>query len=115
MSTHHIYHWSPVDRRKAILQQGIVLLAPATIHSSDGLCYLCFGPTPSFAWSLSAGYADGSEAEEWDLWQVTVDDNDEVHVMPRKGPHPHEIRIYNSVPPDRVFWCGCRGYHPNEN
>lgn len=74
--------------------------------------YLCFGTTPKGAWRYSGGmgYEHFEQYEAgWDLWQVTLADRDEVHVLPSWGPAICEVRIHNAIPADRVWWVGRRG------
>lgn len=49
-----------------------------------------------------------SEIEEWDLWQVRLQDGDEVHYRSDFGPVLKEIRVYNAIPADRAWWVARR-------
>lgn len=108
-----LYHWSPSDRRVGILQEGLKVYSEACTHSDGRLLspYLCLSPHPSAAWALSVDVANGGKAdpiEEWDLWQVTVPDGAEVHVLPFWGRAVQEIKVYTSIPTDHIWFCGMR-------
>src|SRR4051794_28120131 len=104
-----VFHWSPAARRDAILREGLrVFSSPVTHSGVESYPYLCFSPTPSGAWSLSGDMEWTSDHEEWDLWQVRLSDDDEVHIRAEYGPHICEIRTRNSIPADRVWYVGTR-------
>jgi hypothetical protein len=44
-----------------------------------------------------------SEIEEWDLWQITLSENDQTHIRMECGTHIYEVRTFNSIPADRVW------------
>lgn len=74
--------------------------------------HLCFATTPRGAWRYSGGmgYEHFEEHEAgWDLWQVTLAEPDEVHVLPVWGPTICEVRVRNAIPADRVWWVARRG------
>lgn len=109
-----MYHWSPSVRRVDILKHGLQVYSEACTHS-DGVLrwpYICLSPHPSAAWALSVDMAnadrDKDAIEEWDLWQVSVPDGAEVHVRPFWGRRIEEIKVYNSIPADHIFFCGER-------
>jgi len=73
--------------------------------------HLCFATTPQGAWRYSGGmgFEHFEEYEAgWDLWQVTLADRDEVHVLPGWGPSICEVRVPNAIPADRLWWIGRR-------
>ena len=102
-----LYHWSPAARRKDIVAHGLRPGAPATI-ASGSLPYVCFGPSPARAWSLSAAMEWAQEIEDWDLWQARLADGDDVRIRPDFGPNVQEIKIYGPVPADRLWYAGTR-------
>lgn len=104
-----LYHWAPADRRAAILLEGLVPGRSPTVTINGRCRELCLSPTPAGAWTLSGALDWVAEIESWDLWQVELGDRDEVHVLPSWGPHVKEIRVRNTMPPDRVWWVGQRG------
>lgn len=111
------YHWSPHDRYYAIMQNGLIPYAPPAVHTifnettgNDviGWPYICFALEPSAAWRLSGDMDHASDIEDWDLWQVQFSDGDELHFRSEWGPQILELRVYNAVPPDRVWWVATR-------
>ncbi len=114
-----LYHWSPTEARDRITRRG---LRPSC-HTVDHRPYpnwhegvweigatfkaVCLGTSPSHAWSLS-GAVMADRAESWDLWQVTLDDGDEVHPMPFDGYRLSEFRVANPIPKSRCWLVGTR-------
>lgn len=104
-----IYHWSPSSRRDSILRDGLKIFSEPVTHSGEeSYPYLCFGTSPSAAWGLSGDMEWNSEHENWDLWQIRLSDDDEVHYRADFGPNIKEIRTRNSIPVDRVWFVGKR-------
>lgn len=104
-----LYTWSPSDRRRSILAEGLrPYSAPVTHGGEERAPYLCFATTPSAGWGLSGDMSWTSEIEEWDLWQVRLQDGDEVHYRADFGPVLKEIRVYNAIPADRLWLVGAR-------
>lgn len=103
-----MYHWSPSVRRVDILKTGLQVYSEACTHADGTLRwpYICLSPHPSAAWALSVDMQP--DIEEWDLWQVSVPDNAEVHVRPFWGRRIEEIKVYTSIPADHIFFCGER-------
>jgi hypothetical protein len=109
-----LYHWSPLKRHEAIRSQGLQPYSPPPVDEENwpgfarGFGCICLGLTPSSAWGLSGDMDHMSEIEEWDLWQVNLADNDEVRVRAEYGPQIKEIRVFNPIPPDRLWWVATR-------
>lgn len=104
-----LFHWSPSDRRSVIRTEGLRPYCPPTISTGDlAWPYLCFSPTPSSAWGLSGDMQWVSEIDDWDLWQVRLAEGDEVHYRNDFGPVLREIRVYNAIPADRLWFVGTR-------
>lgn len=103
-----LYHWSSTGRRESILEHG---LKPGSMHTIQQPrrkpLAICLSSSPNLAWSLSGGIF-GYLSPKWDLWQVTLDDADEVHVEPCWGAQIQEVRVANRIPSDRVWWVGER-------
>lgn len=91
-----VYHWSPIARRSRILEAG---LRPVRSEA------LCCGATPAEAWELSEAIGPSGA---WDLWQVTLADDDEVVVLPQWGPRVREVRVRGPIPADRCWLAGSR-------
>lgn len=102
-----LYHWSPADRYDAILTGGLRPQQPSTVASTP-LPYLCLGFSPAGAWTISGAMEWVSEVDEWDLWQVTIADGDQVSVRPEFGPALCEVTVYGPIPPDRLWHAGRR-------
>lgn len=111
-----LFHWSPRDRYHEIMTSGLKpfsepVTSTANLENGNviaGWPYICFGTTPSAAWGLSGDMSWASEIEEWDLWQVNLAENDEVHVRPDFGWDIKEVRVHNAIGPDRVWWVATR-------
>jgi len=109
-----LFHWSPADRRTDILRDGLKPYAPPAVSGGGEMSaiawpYLCFGTTPQAAWRYS-GDLDYNHLDdvEWDLWQVSLSDTDEVHIRPDFGNAVKEVRVHNAIPADRVWWVARR-------
>lgn len=104
-----LFHWSPSEKREAILGEGLRIYAEPCVHRG-GLTYpyVCLGFTPSGAWSLSGDMDWVDEFDSWDLWQVRLAEADTVHVRPEFGPVLLEARVRNTIPADRVWWVAER-------
>jgi hypothetical protein len=81
---------------------------PVNGNQIVGWPYICLGTTPSAAWGLSGDMDWVSEVEEWDLWQVNLAENDEVHIRPDFGWDVKEVRVHNAIGSDRVWWVATR-------
>lgn len=119
-----LYHWSPRARRAGIVRRGLRPTCPTAPRYSAAIIpgtangrwlegddhsvrMVCLGTSPSHAWSLS-GAIMAEHGELWDLWQVTLDDEDEVHPLPFYGYRLDEIRVANRIPKRRVWWVAER-------
>lgn len=104
-----LYHWSPETCRASIRRRGLKPTTP-TAYLEDSFLAVCLGTSPSHAWSLcGAIWAD--RGSSWDLWQVTLDDIDHVHVLPSHGADGHrlqEVRVANPIPKARIWHVGSR-------
>lgn len=98
-----LYHWSPSERRVEILQDGLKVFSEPVVHGAGRAPYLCFGTCPRQAWSLSGDLDWVSEKEEWDLWQIILSKDDDVHIRMESGTYIYEVRTFNSIPADRVW------------
>jgi hypothetical protein len=102
-----LYHWSPAARYDGIVRDGLRPGCPPTVAGGP-LTYLCLSPSPSAAWAISGAMDYVNEISNWDLWQVSLIDGDELYVRPEFGPYIHEVKLRGSVPPDRLWWVGRR-------
>lgn len=101
-----LYHWSPAPARPQITKRGLRPTCP-TADGEDTVLAVCLGTSPSHAWSLS-GSVFSEPGEDWDLWQVTLDDGDEVRPMPFFGHRLAEFRVSNRIPKSRCWLVGTR-------
>lgn len=101
-----LYHWAPSERRRAIRSGGLQPYQAPTICSAVSP-YLSLSPDPALGWKLS-GAMDWHECDEWDLWQVRLADHDDVRIRPEVGPVVQEIKVYNPIPADRLWFVGER-------
>lgn len=102
-----MYHWSPHERYKEISTQGLVPLSRSTIASGE-LPYVCVAPSAKGAWAYSGDMGWAEDIDRWDLWSVELSDKDECRVRTDWGPKIIEVKVYNPIPPDRLWWVGVR-------
>lgn len=112
-----LYHWSPRERRETIRSEGLKpYQRPAVSTESEfnedwahGFGCICFGTDPARAWTYSGDMQHVSEVEDWDLWMLKeVADTDEVRIRAEFGRQIKEVRIFNPVSADRLWWVGER-------
>lgn len=112
MNVGPLYHWSPGTRFEAINEHGLLIGQEPVTHT-DKYGYLCFAQDPETAWTLSAAILIEMEpmtVVRWDLWQIRVDDDDEMHPLPYYGAEMGEIRIHNDIPRSRIWHVGSRSW-----
>ena len=119
-----VYHWSPEKHRKSILRGGLRPTCHTAVwhrplkpgedvghHTYDipeeSLLAVCFGTSPSTAWDYS-GALSAERGETWDLWQIELVEEDEVHVRPTWGNELDEVRVVNPIPKSRCWFVGSR-------
>jgi len=103
---HPLFHWAPTSRRDAIAEQGLVPSSAPTC-SSQSYAYVCCCLSPSQAWALSA-LAALEPIESWDCWQIVLNPDSPVEVLPFWGNRLEEIRINGAVLPDQLWLVGSR-------
>jgi hypothetical protein len=102
-----VYHWSPTSRRESILARGLRIRSVST-HSPVRYPFVCFSPSPLWAWDMSAGTFETAEVS-WDLWAVwTTDLAHGFEVIPWDDGTPREVRTYRSVPARVVRYVATR-------
>lgn len=101
------YHWSPTENRPRINRYGLRPTCPTAGRFDDTFKAVCLGTSPSHAWSLS-GAVFAERGQSWDLWQVTLDVDDEVHPLPFTGYRLEEVRVANRIPKSRVWYVATR-------
>jgi hypothetical protein len=109
-----LFHWSPRECKPRILRRGLLPgRKPSRCFSDpddDGFRrpMVCLSSDPKTAWGLS-GDVFGARGQVWDLWQVRVSDDDNLHTMPTYGGgHIAEFRISNRIPKSRLWWVAER-------
>lgn len=106
----HCYHWSPATRRKTICRRGLVPFSPRrerTDGDHERLGYICAAMSPRRALTLLPEIQDPDGEVEWDLYQITPAKHDDIGLRV-EGTEVMEIRFFNVVPPDRVFFLATR-------
>lgn len=105
-----LFHWAPTERRESIRSEGLKPYQAPTVCSDQTLVspYLSCSPDPAIGWSLS-GAMDWHECDDWDLWQVRLAEHDDVRIRPDFGPAIQEVKLYNPIPADRLWFVGQRG------
>jgi hypothetical protein len=60
---------------------------------------------------------DGAEGEGgWDLWQVNLRETDKIEIRSDFDvPYIREVRVYNGLPSDRLWWIGERAIYAHES
>jgi hypothetical protein len=103
-----LFHWSPRDRRRNILREGLRPYERPVCHTGElSHPYVCFGPTPSAAWSLSGDTLE-DDFGGWDLWQVRLTDGDSVSVPQMWGGEIREVRVRNAIAAERLWYVATR-------
>jgi hypothetical protein len=100
------YHWSPEASRKAIVRDGLRPTCPTEVHGESQKA-VCLGTSPSHAWSL-CGALRATQGDVWDLWQVSLDEDDWTIPLPFFGYRLEEVRVANRIPKGRVWHVGER-------
>lgn len=101
------YHWSLAAHRPSIVRRGLRPSCPTSTRYEESTLAVCLGTSPSHAWSLS-GAVFAEKGDVWDLWQVGLDDGDEVHPLPFFGNRLEEVRVLNRIPKRRLWLVGQR-------
>ena len=111
-----LYHWSPQEHRAKILQHGLQIMREDQKAKEDGFHgvrwpWVCLGSTPLQAWDLLPWFGEELAGMEFDLYEVKLQETDDVHIRCDFGPVVREVRVHNSIPADRVFWVARRNEH----
>lgn len=118
-----LFHWSPIERRASIRKRGLTPRTSTVVcnhpvpreatghfvadHDLELVKAVCLGTSPALAWALS-GVWSAQPGSVWDLWEVNLDDDDEVHVFPVRGQQLAEVRVLTPLPARRVWHVGSR-------
>ena len=101
-----LYHWSPKRNRESIQRFGLQL---AHLNRTGGVFsapWICLSTTPSSGWAL---ILEPGEEGEWDLWQTSLRNGDNVTIRADFDlPFIREVRVHNGLPSDRVWFVGER-------
>jgi hypothetical protein len=107
-----LFHWSPTERRDSIRRDGLQPYSEPTVTARGeelvAFPYVALSQSPSRAWSLSGDMEWLSEIESWDLWQVGLTDEAEVHVRPFWGDTMDELQVYTPIPAEKVWYVATR-------
>lgn len=117
------YHWAPATARPGILKKGLKPTCPTAVRYQAGVLpgtvngrivesnrthrMVCLGTSPSHAWNLS-GNIQAAAGELWDIWQVALEEHDEVHPLPFFGNRLDEIRVANVIAKSQLWLVGQR-------
>lgn len=113
-----LYHWSPRERLSSIRRLGLMpgkknFAGYGSYENSVTgkteefrASYVCFSTTPATAWSYS--HAVWKTEGTFDLWEVYLTEEDEVHINPMWGDRIVEVRVHNRIPKRRLIWVGER-------
>lgn len=117
-----LYHWSPAANHKNIQKRGLRPTTETTVtmhpvppnighHEGDdkleGVLAVCLGTSASTAWGLSGAWS-AELGSVWDLWQVVLTEDDEVHIRTEYGPQAYEVRVLGKIPRSRIWYVGSR-------
>ena len=116
-----LYHWSPTDRRKSILHDGLCPGKRGNINGNELVdenyradC-VCFTQSPSSSWALSPAIVGQrtKNACSWDLWMVwstSADFKKEPKV--NDGWQMREYRSMERIPKSKIWLVGTREFVP---
>lgn len=102
------YHWAPRTHRGLIREKGLLTNQRGLSSPELRWPWVCLGPAPRAAWSISGDMDWAQEIQFWDLWQVELSPSDDIRLRNDSGQRIIEIRVHNTIPPDRVWWVGER-------
>lgn len=119
-----LFHWSPAANRNRIKRRGLKPTTETAVwvrpfHPGDKVGHfhedlpdqplrtVCLGTSPATAWAYS-GAISAERGETWDLYEVTLHDDDETHLRPMYGNKLDEVRVANRIPKSRVWYVASR-------
>lgn len=108
-----LYHWSPKENRRSILRDGLKVMEGANGADAE-FPWICLGPTPSAAWGFLPPSVNRAERYPLDLWMVRLGDYTDTQIVTTDGATICEVRTYQSVPADRVWWVGERKWRAHD-
>ena len=110
-----VYHWSPSKNKESILKNGIKI--GMSIHEYTNAAtkkleawsppYICTSPDPNTALIYVEPTFD-EEVPSLDLFQVNLLDSDEIVFRNDRTNRIIEVRLHNTIPPDRVKYLATR-------
>lgn len=111
-----LYHWSPVERRKSILHDGLcpwkkpMLQGNSEPEKGWRAPWVCFAASPSLAWALSATHSkqDGL----WDLWMCWSDVAEFWSQSCGKEKYMREYRTTERIHKRKIWHVGTRYFDP---
>ncbi len=110
-----VYHWSPSENRKSIMQDGLQIASPSSHEPNGYFSYICLSTTSSGAWNLLPVDPVEYGKDKWDLWEVKLSETDHVNIRGDHVPNINELRVNNTIPPDRVWWVAERNISKEVN
>ncbi|MDD2493956.1 MAG: hypothetical protein PHE29_02070 [Tissierellia bacterium] len=112
-----VYHWSPTTNRKSILQNGLKILNshieyenPLTGKNEVWECpYICTSLEARTAYTyVEPMFMDDGEMPSMDLYEIDLINSDEVEFRNDYTIQIIEVRIYNSISPERIHYIATR-------
>lgn len=111
-----VYHWSPRKNRKEILHSGLKIMM-STIEYENPVTgkmevwepsYICTSPDSWTALKYVLPMFEEFDPPELDLFQVELTGRDHVKIRNDETAKVLEVRVCNSIPPDRVCYIATR-------
>jgi hypothetical protein len=111
-----VYHWSPTVNRERILREGLLIMNsqidyenPITgTPESWKPPYICTSPDPWTAYTYVIPMFGEGNVPPLDLFCIELAEGDDVIFRNDRTIHIIEVRVCNSVPPDRVHYLATR-------
>lgn len=110
-----VYHWSPSENRDSILQTGLKILVPQEEYVTPVTGkierwkppYICTSLDPWTALCYCIPSHEDDDIESYDLYAITLRE-DRVEIRNDRTTEILEIRVLNTIPPDRVNYLATR-------
>lgn len=109
-----VYHWSPSSNRDNILKSGLIINQE---HEYENPCngeievwkcpYICTSLDPYTALVYVKPTFDAG-VPPLDLFQISISTNDSCYFRNDGGVNIIEVRLLNTIPPDRIRYLGSR-------
>lgn len=108
-----MYHWSPKRHRRSILRDGLKVMSESE-RGIPEFPWICLAPTPSAAWGYLPASMTSEDNLPLDLWMVRLGDYTRTQIITTDGPNICEVRAFQSIPPDRIWWVAERRWQAHD-